>query len=70
MAWAKFLDNFDWKPRASVTIAYRAGHTYQITKRCEEAAMKVNAIQRLKKEHRHSEPVPVEDDKWASQVVS
>lgn len=67
MAWAKFIENFDWLPRSSVTIAYEKGKTYNITKKCEEAALKVNAIQRMKKDGKHADLIPVEEDTWVSQ---
>lgn len=38
MAWVKFTEDFDWWPSPQVTIAYKAGMTLNVTRRCAESA--------------------------------
>lgn len=38
MAWVKFTEDFDWWPSPQVTIAYKAGMTLNVTRRCAEIA--------------------------------
>lgn len=38
MAWVKFTEDFDCWPSPQVTIAYKAGMTLNVTRRCAESA--------------------------------
>ena len=62
MPWARFSEDFDWKPKAAVTIAYRAGGTYQVTTACVDAAVAAGKAVRMRKSSRNAEPVEVTDD--------
>jgi len=37
MPWVRFDQDFDFKPRAAVTIAYPAGHIGLVPRKCAEA---------------------------------
>ncbi len=39
MTWVHFTNDFDWKPSQPVTIAYKAGSTKNVTRRCAERAI-------------------------------
>lgn len=36
--WVRFIDDFDWRPRCGVTVAYKAGMTLNVTRACAVAA--------------------------------
>lgn len=38
MPWFRFTADFDFKPRAAVTIAYRSGSTKLVSRACAEQA--------------------------------
>lgn len=37
--WVRFLDDYDWKPRPQVTIAFKAGGVHNVTRACASAAI-------------------------------
>jgi hypothetical protein len=39
MPWVEFTDDFDWKPKPQITIAYRAGFKGNVTTPCAQAAV-------------------------------
>ncbi len=39
MPWVRFSQPFDWKPKPSVTIAFRAGDEKLVTTPCAHAAV-------------------------------
>jgi len=41
----RFLKDFDWKPSAMVTVAYRAGETKLVDAACAEAAIARDAAE-------------------------
>lgn len=61
MAWVRFTRNFDWKPKPSVTIAYKKGSTLIVKAACADAAVRKGAAIRVKKTSRYADPVPVEE---------
>jgi len=63
MMWVKFADDFDWKPKPSVTIAYRAGMILNVPIAAARAAVAANKGRMMRKTHRHAEPVEIEDDR-------
>lgn len=36
--WLRFSEDYDWKPRPQVTIAYKAGGVHNVTRACAAAA--------------------------------
>lgn len=59
--WVRFTSDFDWKPKQSVTLAYKSGNTVNVVKDCAEAAIKAGAAVELHKKSKTSEPVEVKD---------
>ena len=47
--WVRFTRNFDFKPSSQVTIAYRAGSAYNVTRSCADAAIKSGAAVKASK---------------------
>lgn len=45
MPWLKFTAPFNWQVRPTVTIHYKAGRTYLVTRRCASEAMKARKAQ-------------------------
>lgn len=58
--WVKFKAPFDWKPKRSVTLAYRAGDIVSVTKACGEAAIALCAADLYRKTSRDTDPAPVQ----------
>lgn len=58
--WIKFTDAFSWKPKRSVTMAWKAGDTFNATRECAEAAIAAGKAVEMKKTTRTSEPTVVE----------
>lgn len=58
--WIRFTAPFTWKPKRSVTMAWRAGDTFNATKECAEAAIKAGAAVEMRKPSKDSEPTVAE----------
>lgn len=56
--WVRFTTDFDWKPKRSVTLAYKVGDIASVTRACGDAAIAANAAVEYKKSNRDSEPEP------------
>jgi hypothetical protein len=59
--WVRFVAPFDWKPKPSVTLAYRTGDVVNVVHDCAEAAFAVRAAVKYRKVNKDSEPVEVKD---------
>jgi hypothetical protein len=58
MPWVRFTDNFDWRPKPQVTIAYKAGMHLLVTTPCAEQAVAAGkAVKRVKTKARSDERV-------------
>ena len=57
--WVRFKAPFDFKPKRSVTLSFKAGDTVNVTKSCGEAAIAVGAAELYRKTNKDSEPEPV-----------
>jgi hypothetical protein len=57
--WVRFIAPFDYKPKRSVTLAYKTGDIVNVTRACGEAAIEVRAAVRYQKTNRNTEPAPV-----------
>lgn len=62
MAWVRFTADFDFKPKPTVTIAYREGHVLNVTSACAAKAIAAGKAVRMKKPSKAAAPVEVEDD--------
>jgi hypothetical protein len=58
--WIRFTAPFTWKPKRSVTMAWREGDTFNATKECAETAIKAGAAVEMRKATRTADPVDVE----------
>lgn len=38
MPWARFVEDFNWRPSYGVTVAYKTGMVLNVTRACAEAA--------------------------------
>lgn len=47
MPWVRFLEEFDWKPKPAVTVAFRAGTVKLVTRACAEKALTAGKAVRL-----------------------
>lgn len=54
--WVRFTSDFDYKPKRSVTLSYKAGNTANVVRDCAEAAFKAKAAVEMKKTTKDSEP--------------
>lgn len=45
--WVSFSKDFRWKPKATVTIAYKPGMRLSVTRGCGMAAIRAGAAQRV-----------------------
>ncbi|GHC61594.1 hypothetical protein GCM10010136_02240 [Limoniibacter endophyticus] len=59
MPWVRFTANFDWSPRYGVTIAYKTGETYNVTRACAARALDVGRAERTTKPQ--ETPCPVQE---------
>lgn len=57
--WVRFTASFDYKPKRSVTLAYRAGDTVNVVRECAEAAIKAGAAVEMRKASKTADPVEV-----------
>jgi hypothetical protein len=57
--WVRFVAPFEWKPKRSVTMVWKAGDTFNATKECAEAAIKAGAAVELRKTSKTADPVEV-----------
>lgn len=57
--WIRFVAPFDYKPKRSVTQAFKPGDTFNATRECAEAAIAAKAAVELRKVSKDSEPEPV-----------
>jgi hypothetical protein len=62
MAWVRFKADFDWKPKLSVTIGYKAGMALNVPAAAARAAVESGKAVMMEKAHRNAEPVEVEGD--------
>jgi hypothetical protein len=51
----QFTADFDWHPKYGVTIAYKAGWSGSVTRRCGEAAISKGLAERLKPPRREAD---------------
>jgi hypothetical protein len=49
MPLVRFLRNFDWKPKPTVTIAFKAGSKLVVTTRCAERAILKGAAEKVER---------------------
>ncbi|PWL18829.1 hypothetical protein DKP76_07125 [Falsochrobactrum shanghaiense] len=56
-----FLESMDWSPRYGVTIAYPAGWSGSVTRRCGEAAIAAGKAERVTTPRRGADPEPGAD---------
>jgi hypothetical protein len=49
MPWVRFTGDFDFKPKSSVTIAYRRGEEKMVTTPCAAAAVAAGKAEIVKK---------------------
>lgn len=63
MPWLRFTGNFDWKPKASVTLGYRVGDVCNVTRGCAEKALAAGKAVKLVKRGRQVEPIEVGHDR-------
>ena len=54
--WIKLLADFDYRATPAVTIAYRAGHTYNVPSAAATLAVAAGKAVRLKKTKKDEEP--------------
>lgn len=47
--WVRFTDNFDWKPKSTVTVAYRKGNELNVTRECADKAIALGKAEILKR---------------------
>lgn len=57
--WIRFVAPFEWKPKRSVTLAYKTGDTANVVRDCAEAAIKAGAAVELRKTSKTADPVEV-----------
>jgi hypothetical protein len=62
MPWLRFTADFDWKPQASVTIAYLAGQTRNVTRACAANALAKGKAVKMVKPSKDAEPKEAVDD--------
>lgn len=56
MAWIRFIADMDFKPRPSVTIAYKAGMVVNVTSACAAEAVRKKRGVRQRKPSRNAVP--------------
>lgn len=61
MTWVRFSKDFRYRPNMAVSIKYRAGNAYNVTRACAEKAISESAASRMKKESK-SDPVTDADN--------
>lgn len=49
MPWLKFHQDYDWRPKTNVIVAYKAGMTRLVTTPCAAAATAAGAAVRVAK---------------------
>lgn len=57
MAWVRFTSDYDFKATPGSTIAYKAGMTQNVTRRCATLAIASGKAVRLKTPNKGEEPV-------------
>ena len=62
MAWIKLLENWTYR-KPSFSIAYKAGHTYNVVSEAATLAIAAGKAIRLRKPHKDEEPQP-----WPSEA--
>jgi hypothetical protein len=62
MAWIHFIECYDWKPRPSVTIAYKSGMTANVTRACADAAVKAGKAERMTRKNKDQPWQPVNSE--------
>jgi hypothetical protein len=60
MPWVRFLADMDWKPRPSVTIAFKAGDTKNVPRAAAGAAVLAGKGRLMRKSTKDQEPVNAE----------
>lgn len=56
MAWVKFSGDYDYRAKPSVTIAYKSGHSYNVTSTCATLAVAAGKAVRMDKPTKDAEP--------------
>lgn len=51
MPWVRFTADFDWKPKPTVTMAYKAGDTKLVTTPCARQAKALGRAEPVRKPH-------------------
>jgi hypothetical protein len=49
MPWVRFTGDFDFKPKASVTLAYRSGEVKMVTTACARKAISRGKAEKVSK---------------------
>jgi hypothetical protein len=60
--WVKFTAPFEYKPKSSMTLVYKAGDVANVVKECGEAAIAAKAATEMKKTNKDSEPTAVDGE--------
>ncbi len=47
--WVRFLADYDWKPKPSVTIAYTAGSVANVTRMCAAKALALGKAEKTER---------------------
>jgi len=53
MPWIRFTADFDFKPKAAVTLAYVAGQEKNVTRECASRAVAAGKAVRIKRTGKH-----------------
>lgn len=46
--WVRFTEDFDFKPKPAVTIAYKAGMVMNVTRACADKAIAIGSAEKAK----------------------
>jgi len=49
MTWVRFITNFDFKPRPSITLAFKAGDVRNVTRACAAAAIERGKAEKIER---------------------
>lgn len=69
MAWIKFTEDFNFRPRASTTTAYKAGMVMNVTSQCAALAIAANKAVRMSKPSRDADPIAAAQGETAPVVA-
>jgi hypothetical protein len=58
--WVRFTADFDYRPNAMTTIAYKAGMVLNVPRAAGDAAISADKAVEMRKTHRDAEPEEVD----------